>query len=268
MSQTGIIFDVKRFAVHDGPGIRTTIFFKGCPLDCQWCHNPESRHLRPERLIMNGHHRCPRWLRTDEPDVVGKEVSVDECIREIEKDVVFYDQSGGGVTFSGGEPLIQPDFLEAVLRECSRRGIHTAIDTSGHARWPTIEPLLEHTDLFLYDLKLVDEDEHRSWTGVGTRTIHENLRLLHDAGARIIVRVPLIPGVTDTTENLAGIGALVGQLPLIREINLLPYNSIAPDKYRRMGKSDRLGRLQRQTEEDLLALKSLFAESDIEVKVG
>ena len=268
MSQTGIIFDVKRFAVHDGPGIRTTVFFKGCPLNCQWCHNPESRHPLPERIMSNGYHRCARWLRTEEPNVIGKEVTVDECVREIEKDVVFFDQSGGGVTFSGGEPLMQPAFLEALLRACRARRIHTAVDTSGHVSWSALEPLVELTDLFLYDLKLLDSSEHMSWTGVNTRKIHENLRKLHDADARIVVRVPLIPGITDTAQNLTAIRALVQRLPNIHELNLLPYNPIAPDKYRRMGKPHSLGRLEKQTPEQLSELQSLFADCDLEVQIG
>ncbi len=268
MNPTGIIFDVKRFAVHDGPGIRTTVFFKGCPLECQWCHNPESRLPQPERLRLNGYHRCARWLRTEEPDVVGKEVTVEDCVREIEKDVVFYDQSGGGVTFSGGEPLMQPEFLRALLRECKEKRIPTAVDTSGHAKWTAIEPLLEYADLFLYDLKLAHEVEHRSWTGVPARVIHQNLRHLHEAGASIVIRVPLIPGITDTSANLTGIRSLVQELPGIQEMHLLPYNTIAPDKYRRMGKPHSLGRLQKQTPEQLSQIQSLFADSDLSVTTG
>ena len=268
MSQKGIIFDVKRFAVHDGPGIRTTVFFKGCPLSCEWCHNPESRSPLPERLPMNGYHRCARWLRTEEPDIVGKEVSVDDCIKEIEKDSVFYDQSGGGATFSGGEPLMQPAFLRALLHECRIRNIHTAVDTSGHASWDAIEPLLEDTDLFLFDLKLFDDSEHRSRTGVGTRRIQDNLRRLHDAGASVVLRIPLIPGITDTAGNLRAIRAYAQELPEIRQLHLLPYNTIAPDKYRRFGKPHSLGRLKRQTPEELRELKNIFAGSNLEVTIG
>lgn len=268
MNQTGIIFDVKRFAVHDGPGIRTTVFFKGCPLNCQWCHNPESRHPRPERLQMNGYHRCARWLRTPDPGVVGKEVSADECLREVEKDVVFYDQSGGGVTFSGGEPLMQPRFLETLLRGCRERSIHTAVDTSGHAEWTVFESIMDSTDLFLFDVKLADETEHRSRTGVGSERIRENLKKLHDAGANVIIRIPLIPSVTDTESNLMGIRALLDPLTNIKDVHLLPYNTISTDKYRRLGKPHPIGQLQKQSPEQLTAMEAFFAGSGLAVKIG
>jgi pyruvate formate lyase activating enzyme len=268
MSQSGIIFDVKRFAVHDGPGIRTTVFFKGCPLDCQWCHNPESRRYRPEVLPMNGYHRCARWLRPDEPGVVGKEVTADRCLSEIEKDVIFYDQSGGGVTFSGGEPLMQPAFLGALLSGCRSRNIQTAIDTSGHAAWSDIEPLLPDVDLFLYDLKIVDDEQHRLRTGVSNDQIIDNLRRLHDARARVIIRIPLIPGITDTTTNLTDIRSLVDSMDGLTEVHLLPYNTIARDKYRRFGKADPVGALEKQSPEALQEIQTLFATHDLDVKIG
>ncbi len=268
MSQTGIIFDVKRFAVHDGPGIRTTVFFKGCPLACQWCHNPESRHLHPERLPQNGYHRCARWLRTEAPDIVGKEVTAARCIEEIERDIVFYDQSGGGATFSGGEPLVQPDFLIALLRGCRERGIHTAVDTSGHAAWTIFESILPWTNLFLFDVKLVDEEEHRSTTGVGNSLILDNLSKLHASGAEIFVRVPLIPGITDTASNLEAIRDLLRDLEGIREVHVLPYNAIANDKYRRLGKSSPLGPRKRQSPEELEAIRGLFEDRNLTVTIG
>ena len=268
MSQTGIIFDVKRFAVHDGPGIRTTVFLKGCPLACEWCHNPESRQPGPEILPMNGYHRCARWLRTENPHIVGKEVTADECLQEIEKDTVFYDQSGGGVTFSGGEPLVQPAFMQTLLRGCRDRGIHTAIDTSGHAPWSVIEPLLNTTDLFLFDIKLTDDAEHRSRTGVGTKQIHDNLMRLHDSGANVEVRIPLIPDITDTDANLTAIADMIQGLDEIRSVHLLPFNTIATDKYRRLGKTFTPGSLKKQSQERLSEMASLFSDYDLNVKIG
>ena len=195
-------------------------------------------------------------------------MTAERCLSEIEKDVIFYDQSGGGVTFSGGEPLMQPAFLAALLSGCRKRNIQTAIDTSGHAAWSDIEPLLPNVDLFLYDLKIVDDEQHRLRTGVSNERIMENLKRLHDAMARVIIRVPLIPGITDTTTNLTEIRRLVDSMDGITELHLLPYNTIARDKYRRFGKADPVGVLEKQSPKALQEIQSLFAAQDLHVKIG
>jgi len=235
VSVRGTIFDIKRFAVHDGPGIRTTVFLKGCPLDCRWCHNPESRNPAPE----------PRHVRGQAGSVwpdglpaaggVGCEVDVDTVIAEVKKDAIFYDQSGGGVTFSGGEPTMQIEFLSAMLSACRRLGFHTALDTSGHTDPAGLERLCGLVDLVLYDFKLMDEAAHRDYTGISNRRIHENFRLLAGRGIDLVVRVPLIPGVTDTEANLTALVEFLQPHERVRNINLLPYNPLGEDKRARYG---------------------------------
>jgi len=220
----GIIFDLKRFAIHDGPGIRTTVFLRGCPLRCVWCHNPESQGFGIEDF--NG----PDGVIT-----VGRSVSVDEVMAEVVRDIAFYEKSGGGVTFSGGEPLSQPEFLMELLGRCRGLGIHCAVDTCGYADSEVLLEVAKLADLFLYDLKLVDRDDHLKYTGVDVEVIHRNLRLLCDSGTEIQLRFPVIPGVTDTDDNLAGVQALRESLSRELPIKRLPYHSAAMDKYRRFG---------------------------------
>ncbi len=220
----GTIFDLKQYAIHDGPGIRTTVFFKGCPLDCAWCHNPESRLGGPEPVHPG---------RDERPRTLGCTVTVDSIIEQIRRDEIFYDQSGGGVTFSGGEPLLQPAFLAALLRHCRLLGIHTAVDTCGYAPWESVEPIVALTDLWLYDLKPIDDAAHRRYTGVSNELVHANLRRLHESGAEVMIRLPLIPGITDTDDNLEAVAALLQTMPRFKLIALLPYNKLGVDKARR-----------------------------------
>ncbi len=268
MEVTGVIFDVKRFAVHDGPGIRTTVFFKGCPLRCRWCHNPESQRLRPEPMAGAGRRYCGFVGADGDPNVVGRAVTVEAVMREVEKDVVFYDESGGGVTFSGGEPLQQPHFLRALLEACRERAIHTVVDTSGFAPWPHLASIVELVDLFLFDLKMMDEEAHREYTGVSNRLIQENLRRLLDLGARVVLRVPLIPGITDTEANLAHLTPFIAGLPGVEAVHLLPYNPIGEDKYERLHKANPLGRLQTQPDDALAAISARFSSLSTDVKIG
>ncbi len=265
---TGIVFDIKKFSLHDGPGIRTTIFLKGCPLSCQWCHNPESRSLKPERFYWEN--RCVRCgvcvevceqgavtmennqVVTD-PDkcqlcgdcveacysearqIVGSEMTVEAVMAEIERDRPFYEESNGGVTFSGGEPLNQADFLEEVLDHCRDLGIHTALDTCGYAPWETIDRLRARIDLFLYDLKLMDGDRHREFTRQGNDLILDNLRKLSEMGHAIHLRVPLIPEITDTDEQLQRLAGYAASLPNLERVDILPFHALATDKYQRLG---------------------------------
>ena len=226
VSTTGTIFDIKKFAVHDGPGIRTTVFLKGCPLDCWWCHNPESRNPLPEPR----HARASGEPARDRESKIGCEVDVPTVMSEIVKDRIFYDRSGGGVTLSGGEPLMQIDFVEALLGACRRQGIHAVVDTSGQARPEHFERIVKLVDLFLYDLKLIDDAQHKSFTGVSNRLIKENFRLLVESGARVVVRIPLIPGITDTETHLAATVMFLKPFEHIRRVDLLPYNRLGEDK--------------------------------------
>ena len=269
----GIVFDIKKFSIHDGPGIRTTVFFKGCPLNCWWCHNPESQAAEPELMVRPGRcircgacvDACPQraiscqdgavstdLLRctrcgtcveactAEAREIVGREMSVDQVMAEIERDVPFYDESGGGVTFSGGEPLAQPDFLLALLRACREKEIHTALDTCGFAPWEVLDGVREHVDLFLYDLKVMDDARHRTMTGVSNARILENLRALSQAGHEIVLRVPIIPGVNDDQEDVRQIGQFAASLPDLRRVDLLPYHQTAAQKYERLHKAYRL----------------------------
>jgi pyruvate formate lyase activating enzyme len=223
----GVIFDIKRFALHDGPGIRTTVFFKGCPMKCPWCHNPESQKKCPERVTNNG-----------KKEIIGKKRSVVEVMNEIEKEVVFYDESRGGVTFSGGEPLVQPQFLKALLQECHKRDIHTTLDTTGYVSPKTFKSIVDQVDMFLYDLKIMDEQNHIRCTGVSNRPVIENLEILSKKGKKVIIRFPVIPGITDTEKNIKAVGTFVSSLKNINEIDLLPYHHTAEGKYRRLKKEN------------------------------
>jgi len=264
----GTMFSIIRFSTHDGPGIRTTVFMKGCPLACWWCHNPENwQHLpseiyRPERCIGCG--RCiagcptgalavgPQGISTD-PDRCGHcgrcvdacpaearertswQVGAADLVRSISRDSLFYDQSGGGVTFSGGEPLTQPDFLLAALKQCGELEIHRAVDTSGYVESGTLQAVARHTDLFLYDLKLVDPQKHRAHTGVDNHRILSNLRMLSESGAAIVVRIPLIPGVNDDSQSIALAGEFIAGLPRRHAVDLLPFHPAASAKYAKLG---------------------------------
>ncbi|MCO6472267.1 MAG: glycyl-radical enzyme activating protein [Melioribacteraceae bacterium] len=242
----GNIFDIKKFAIHDGPGIRTTVFLTGCPLDCWWCHNPES--LR----------------KVNSSNETNKEVSVEYVIQEIEKDIIFYDESGGGATFSGGEPLVQFDFLYELLKNCKRKNIHTCIDTSGYAPFEKFEKIVNLADIILFDIKLIDDELHKKYTGVSNKLILENLKKLTEHKNKVIVRVPLIPNVTDTKVNLDKLVKYISSLKNIIKVDLLPYNKIGEAKYNRFDQELRLGKLEIQSEDKLEEIKSNFDSLGIE----
>ena len=297
----GLIFDIKKYSIHDGPGIRTTIFFKGCPLSCWWCHNPESQSpameiiLHENRCIRCGAclDACPHgaiaWI-DGEPitnraqceqcgtctvscyaearERVGREMTVAQVMAEIEHDVAFYDESRGGVTFSGGEPLLQRDFLLALLQACKAQEIHTAVDTSGFAAWETFERIRPLTDLFLYDVKLIDDAKHREFTGVPNGPILRNLQKLSAHGHNIVVRVPIIPGINDDDATIQQIGMFVGSLPHLSGVDILPYHHIAVDKYLRLGKPYRLFETRRPTDERLAEIAQLLNQFELSVTIG
>jgi pyruvate formate lyase activating enzyme len=261
---TGRVFDVQRFSLHDGPGIRTVVFLKGCPLRCAWCANPESQQPGPQiawfENLCSGCGRCVEAcpsgavqmdhgrVRTDRRlctacgacaavcsrgarRLIGREVTADELMAEVRRDAPFFRRSGGGVTFSGGEPLTQPQFLLACLGRSRRWGYHTAVETSGQARWEDIAAAAELTDLFLYDLKHLDPARHARLTGAGNDLILENLERLLATGAQVTVRVPVIPGANDDLENLEALAAFAAGHPRLLRIELLPGHALGTHKY-------------------------------------
>ena len=277
--KTATIFDIQRSSFVDGPGIRTTVFFKGCNLHCAWCHNPESqcaaRQLLFYRTKCTGcgkcKKKCPHGLAScdlcgacalycahDAREICGRDYSVDEVLREILKDKPFYENSGGGVTFSGGECMLQIDFLEELLKECKQNGIHTAVDTAGHLPWNAFERILPYTDLFLYDLKCADGETHKRYTGVDNRLILDNLKKLLSSGAPLWIRIPVIPEVNGTKEEMTAIRELLHPLGRPEKIELLPYHAMGEHKYTALGISP--ATFSAPEQETLEALKQIFAE--------
>ena len=223
----GNLFDIQRNSCVDGPGIRTTVFFKGCNMRCAWCHNPESQSPESQTMIYPN--------RPEE--VCGRLYSVEEVMRIILKDRAFYAASGGGVTLSGGECMLQTDFLTEILRACKANGIHTAVDTAGHVPYQKFERILPYTDLFLYDVKCFDNEKHKQYTGVGNAHILENLKKLLAADAPVWVRIPIIPSVNDTEEEMEKIKALLDTCKAPKKIELLPYHAMGEHKYLAIGKT-------------------------------
>ena len=243
-----IIFDIQRTSFVDGPGIRTTVFFKGCNLGCAWCHNPESQSFKKEILFYEnkctGCGRCKDLTVDDESfmcfndakEICGKEYTVDEVFKEIVKDKSFYETSDGGVTFSGGECMLQIDFLCEILKKCKENGIHTVVDTAGHILWESFEKIISYVDLFLYDIKTMDSDIHKKYTGVGNELILKNLARLLKSKANVWVRVPVIPSVNDTKDNFQKIKSFFEINGHPEKVELLPYHAMGEHKYAALGK--------------------------------
>ncbi len=290
----GIITDVQRYSIHDGPGIRTTVFLKGCNLRCLWCHNPETLNPRPqlqrflERCIGCGEclHRCPQGAHAlvdgqrqfhrerctgcgrcaetcyaQALVLVGTRKSADEVVREVLRDRPFYASSGGGLTLSGGEPLLQPEFCAVILRLCKDEGIHTALESAGNVGWQALATVLPFTDLLILDLKMMDSRKHRRWTGRPNERILANALRLGREPLRLIVRTPVVPGVNDTAEEIAAIAAFAGQLPNLWYYELLPFHPMAASKYDSLGLACRLREVQspsRAQMGDLTAVASQY----------
>ncbi|MHA1610435.1 MAG: glycyl-radical enzyme activating protein [Promethearchaeota archaeon] len=253
----GYIFDIKKFALHDGPGIRTTIFLKGCPLRCQWCHNPESQDLQPQNYHNN-----------DKITPIGKNWSVKQVIQEIQKDIIFYDESQGGVTFSGGEPLFQHEFLLELLQNIKKLDLHIALDTTGSSPWENIVQLLPYVDLFLYDLKFIDPSLHQLYTGIDNAEILANLKQLFNYKQNVNIRVPIIPSITDTRENLSQIRDYLVQLDQDPPITLLPYNEMGIYKYEQLGWEYQLNHITPPSDEEMKQIQSYFQENFTLVSIG
>lgn len=295
-----LIFNIQKFSVHDGPGIRTTIFFKGCPLTCQWCHNPESQSCQKEILIdtercslcgrceehcsqqaiqkINGKllydkekcnhcEVCMDYCYNNAREIAGQEYTVPELMLEIQKDQAFYEQSGGGVTLSGGEVMMQIDFVAELVKACKEQGISVAIDTCGYASQESFLRIMEDVDLFLYDIKIMDTKEHRQYIGHDNALILENLKLLSDKGAVIQLRLPLIEGINTTDGHIQTIIDFISDLT-IHSINLLPYHHMGKDKYKKLQMEYPLEQFSRPSEERLKEIQLMFIQKHYQVKIG
>jgi pyruvate formate lyase activating enzyme len=298
---TGVVFDIRRFSIHDGPGLRTTVFFKGCPLRCSWCHNPEGQARKPERFFWDD--RCLRCqvcistckqgaislvgdhITTDDEkcilsgdcvevcyaearQIAGSEMTITQVMSEVERDVAFYDQSHGGVTISGGEPLMQPDYLLALLLACRESEINTTLDTCGFASWETINRIRPHVDLFLYDLKFIDRALHKKYTGASNIRILENLQRLSKHGHNIILRMPIVPGINADAENVHAVAGFAAALPSLNRIDILPYHRAALSKYERLHRTYKFAELLPPSEEGMAEVVGIFEEYGLKVKIG
>ncbi|MGA2547657.1 MAG: glycyl-radical enzyme activating protein [Rectinemataceae bacterium] len=293
---------VQRYCVHDGPGIRTVVFFLGCPLCCRWCQNPEALEGKPvlmfnlEKCVGCGAciEACPEKANSlgedgkahldrsrcttcgdcvdacyyEARELSGKPYSVAALLQEVLKDEVVFRNSGGGVTLSGGEPLCNPAFAEGLLRACGRRGVHTAVETCGSVPWGNFQRVLPHVDLFLYDLKLVDPARHEEWTGSSNRLVLENARRLAELGKRIFVRVPLIPGVNDDKEEFTAIARFAVEELKADELHILPFHQIGSSKYELVGREYSMREAREDNEEGVARCRSIAEARGLRVSVG
>jgi pyruvate formate lyase activating enzyme len=297
----GLVFNIQRFSVNDGPGIRTTVFLKGCPLHCKWCHNPESISpdeqlvLRADRCVRCGecftlckNHavrrvdgsfstvrdvcvecgECIEVCNAEAREIAGKEMTEAEVMKEVEKDVIFYEQSGGGASFSGGEPLLQHEFLRALLQACREKGIHTVVDTTGFTSPEILKSVSTFVDLFLFDLKTLDDQKHREYTGASNSLILGNLKRLAEWGKEVIVRIPIIPGVNDDPAGIRNSGAFVASLGNVSEIHLLPYHTIGVEKYKRLGMEYEMAQTVPPSADDLSSIVKELRNYVATVSIG
>jgi pyruvate formate lyase activating enzyme len=298
----GIIFDIKRYAIHDGPGIRTTIFLKGCSLRCQWCQNPEGQETNPEIILRSSRcatecnecvsvcpqdaiskdrnsieidrakcdlcRKCEEVCAYEALEVVGREVTAKELMDEIEKDKIFFDESGGGITFSGGEPLMQLDFLEALLKEIKKENIHVTLDTSGYVSFEDLDRISDKVDLFLYDLKIMDNEKHEKYTGVSNKLILENLRKLAERGKSVAVRIPLVSGINDDNQSIHILVDFLQSLKNINQISLLSYHRGGREKYKRLRKEKLPKTFHSPSDKRIEEIEKILADSGFSVKEG
>jgi pyruvate formate lyase activating enzyme len=297
----GTIFDIVKYSTHDGPGIRTAVYFKGCPLQCWWCHNPEGQLTGPQQVyredrcircyscveacpnhaikILDGTPTllrdictlsglCVQACQTRAREIAGRQVSVSDVMGEVEKDTVFYEESGGGVTFSGGEPFMQLTFLQTLLAACKGKGIRTAVETCGFVNTETLMDSSTFVDLYLYDLKAIDDETHRKFTGVSNDLILRNLRQLSQVHDQVIVRFPIIPGVNDDDANVLRLGKFVSSLRGVKEIDVLPYHKLGIEKYKRLGMVSRMSETEPPSKTKMDGIVGKLESFGLTVKVG
>jgi len=295
-----MVGNIQACSIHDGPGIRSTVFLKGCPLRCAWCHNPEYQTgesallFQPSRCIACGEcvsacpekalsvasgkplwdkercltrGNCARACPTGAIELCGRRMTSAEVLEATEKDAPFFDASGGGITLSGGEPMMQPEFALDILRLFKARGIHTAVDTCGYGSLSSFMEILPYTDLFLYDIKTPDDDIHLRYTGVGNKLIFDNLRALSARAKQIWLRLPIIPGISDDPSQVARIGRTANELGL-SEVYLLPYHDLADAKYRRLGLANPMARVSPPRPDHLKRLCGILAEMGLNAHIG
>ena len=253
----GRIFDIQRFSVHDGGGIRTIVFLKGCPLRCKWCCNPEGQHYDIEKMTLGGKEK-----------IVGRDVTVGEIIDVIERDRVYYRRSGGGLTLSGGECLTQPDFAVALLKAAKERGINTAIESTGFADFSVISRYLPYLDLYLMDIKHMNSAKHKEFTSQPNEKILENARKITNAGTRLIVRTPVIPTFNDTKEEIAAIAEFARSLRGVKEMHILPYHRIGMDKYKGLGREYSLTGIEPPSKEHMSELLEVVESYGLKGQIG
>lgn len=253
----GRIFNIQRFSIHDGPGIRTIVFFKGCFMRCAWCCNPESQRREIETLI-----------EKDKEKIVGYDVTVSDIMPEILSDMTYYRRSGGGVTLSGGEVLCQADFARELLLACKEEGLHTAIESAGSSAFSEIEKILPFVDLYLLDIKHMNKEKHKEYTGVDNSRILENAKKIAESGVELIIRTPVIPGFNDTAEEIRAISRFAGSLPGVREHHLLPYHRLGSDKYKGLGRNYALKEIEPPSREKMEYLLSVAEASGLKCKIG
>jgi len=263
----GLIFSVKRYSIHDGPGIRVTFFMKGCPLGCRWCHNPEGISPLPEMVQQTNKVGDKKFIKNEE---VGKYYTVNDILDILEKEKVFISHSKGGVTFSGGEPMIQLEFLLESLRACKKEGYHTTVDTSGYASAENFKSIMPFTDLFLFDIKQLDDLRHIETTGVTNIGILSNYRLLIESGKDMMIRFPIIPGLNDDADHLERLRDFIisTKTDSLKRINLLPFHKIGSSKYKRFNIPYRMDGVEPPSKEKMKTIKEFFMETGVKVKIG
>lgn len=257
LNTTGRIFDIQRFSVHDGPGVRTIIFLKGCFLRCKWCCNPESQKREIETMLVDGKEK-----------IMGRDVTVAELMTDIEKDRIYYRRSGGGVTLSGGESLAQPDFAAAILRACKERGINTALESTACAGYDKIQKLLPYLDVYLMDIKHINSQKHKQFTTQPNELILENAKRLAADVKKLIIRVPVIPTFNDTEQEIRDIAEFTKRLNTVEELHLLPYHRLGEDKYKGLGRTYEMHGIDLISAEHIQRLKKVVEETGLTCMIG